>query len=149
PPASCRCGPPLWPSLEWPPGIIPGLLYVVNDNEQNSDLHDALVRLLRPRQDAARRPRARVRRTAAGRRSGVSRAAPGADRRLDRPADPDRRPPDRRLHRALAARPRGPARRAPRGVAALRGRWLLAARAVPGAAAGGPDLLDWRPAARA
>src|SRR5207237_8752800 len=82
------------------------------------------------------------------RRSGVPDEAARADRRLDRSADPDRRPPDRRLHRALATRPRGPARRAARRLR-CRSRRFLAARAVPSPPSGDPCLLDRAAAARA
>src|SRR6188472_4771127 len=72
---------------------------------QDSDVYDGLVRLLRPRQDAARVTRARVRGDLSGRRPGVPATAARPDRRLDGSADPRRRPADRRLHGALAARP--------------------------------------------
>src|ERR1043166_7445195 len=87
---------------------------VLDSYAQDSDVYDPLVRLLRPRQDAARRARPRIRGDLARRRPGFPPAPARLDRQLDRAADPDRRPADRRVHGALAARPRGRARAASR-----------------------------------
>src|SRR3954452_3458502 len=111
-------------------------------SDENSDVYDPLVRLLRAREGAARRSRARVRRGRAGRRPGLPGDAERADRRLDGPADRDRRPADRGLHGALAPRSRRHARRTARRVAAE----PLARRAVPRAATGDADLVDRRAA---
>ena len=86
-------------------------------------------------------------RSLARRRSCVPPEALRSHRRLDGPADPDRRQADRRLHRALAARAR-------RTASTTSGRGLsrvesLAGRAVPRAATRDADLVDRRSAARA
>src|SRR5581483_11355508 len=109
-------------------------------SDQNSDVYDPLVRLLRPREGAPRLPRPRLRGGRPRRRPRLPRAAERADGRLDGAADPHRRAADRRLHRALAPRPRGPADRAARRVGLARG-------AVPRAPSRDPDLVDRRAAA--
>src|SRR5579875_2918335 len=91
-------------------------------NGFDHDVHDEVVRLLRPREGAARLEGPHLRRGRHGRRRRLPRAAPGADRRLDGASDRHRRAPDRRLHRTLAARQVGAARRAARRVAARRTR---------------------------
>src|SRR3954468_5970356 len=118
---------------------------VVSLDGQDSDVYDPLVRLLRPRQDAARLEAARLRGDPPRRRPGLPAAAPRSDRGLDGPADPHRRAADRRLHRALAARPRRPARRAARRLTTALSR--LAGRAEPRPAPAGARLRDRRAAA--
>src|SRR3954470_13532078 len=127
-----------------------GAVCVVPLDDPNSDVHDPLVRLLRPGEGAPRLEAAAVRGDLAGRRSELPPAPPGSDRRLDRAADPDRRAADRRLHRALAPRARRPARRAPRRLTLLRqvhGLERLAAGAEPRPAPADARLRDRRPAA--
>src|SRR5437588_11319281 len=89
-----------------------------------------MVSLLLAGDGAARLEGQRIGGDLARRRPRVAAAAPGADRRLDRASDPDRRRADRRLHRALAPRPRGAPRRAARCLRDL-GPSGLAGRAEP------------------
>src|SRR5947209_5557250 len=103
----------------------------------NSDVYDAVVRLLRPREDAPRLEEARVRGDLPRRRSRVPADAARPDGWLDGAADPHRRQGDRRLHGVVAARPRRRARRAAR---------RLTRRAEPGSAAGDARVRDRRPA---
>src|SRR4051812_29022740 len=112
-------------------------------NGQSPDVYDDLVRLLRPRQGAARRQGRRVRRDQPGRRPALPTEADGPDRRLDGSPDPARRPADRGLHRALAPGQERPARRTPF-------RFVnLAEKAVPRASPAQAVLFDRRPAAQA
>src|SRR6185437_6487232 len=108
-------------------------------------LLDPLVRILRPREGATRRQRARVRRGVSRRRPYVSPEALRSHRRLDGSPDRDRRQADRRVRRALATRARRTARRRGRGLSRVES---LAGGAVPRAATGGPDLVDRRSATR-
>ena len=87
-----------------------------------------------------------VRGDLARRRSRVPADGVRRDRRLDRAADPRRRPSDRRLHRALAPRPRRSPRRASRRLSLTR-ILRLAGGTEPGRAARDLGADDRRPAA--
>src|SRR5207248_6716622 len=149
---------PQWMPQEFAPGNRSRPLGVEwADGAAHPHVHDALVRLLRPRQEAPRRQGASLRGDQPRRGPGVPQAAPRADGELDGAADPDRRAADRRLHRALAPRPDRRSRRAARclrarggpGACRCRREERLTAWAVRRAAAAGADLLDRRAAAEA
>src|SRR5439155_18278306 len=91
----------------------------LHHRETDSGLHDALVRLLRAREDAARLARHSLRRGLARRRSRVPAEALRSHGRLDRATDHDRRRADRRLYRTLATRPQRAARGEARGLEAF------------------------------